>query len=961
MSTDKIERILIVEDEALVARELKSRLIQMGWEVAGIAYGEEAVELARETRPDLLLTDIHLKGGVNGIEVAQRICEENDIPVVFLTAYSDAETVAKAKSVTPFGYIIKPAENREMQITIEMALYKFKIDKELKETQQLLQTALTCIGSALVFVDEDGRVVNVNADAYKLLGGRDVTGKNWKEVLGQVEGSSVCDEINVALAEKAIARLPPFVVQVADQQVKLIDGIVGPMDAGGVLILRELAEISDSLEMLAAPGEMLSDLGPEVLSPTESSLCQMLISPDSVVGSDAEKIVERLSDEINQFVRATDLVSVFGGSLLSVSMPYTSVPEGEHIARTLQDKISRDQGIAGRTSFSIGLAHSVAGDKEPIELFRRAKLALNNARNSGGGAVVTWSGRFEESASYRTSEIHQEKEYHNLVLLWNVMNVLSRAKDLQSLALGFCEHMFQFFKLKRIGLLVRKEGAISAIVGFNRGESHVDSVADLHLSAAEFHLLDGLFSNGAREVVQGGVSFFGIGGSRVLLLDSIKTTDSSQADFLRTLISYFSTGLSRFDLSEVLETSAKKTENDDLIHRSPQLAQIIESANLVAATDATVLIAGDSGTGKELLARHIHDESPRGQHPFIIVDCGVVVGSLIESELFGHVRGAFTGAEKNFSGRLKEADGGTVLLDEIGDLPLDVQVKLLRFVQDRKIVAVGSSEYQSVDTRIIAATNRNLKQMVEDGTFREDLYYRLNVFTVTMPRLHERQEDILPIAHHYLGVFAHRYGRGELEFTPEAEQVMLQYDWPGNIRELINVINRAVILCKDSTVNLIHLGLFDQAEEKCSTEPVEQFSLRKRLKELVDLSLDLKPEFPPIGQWMEDDLILTSMSNHAGILNRAASSLGIPESTMRRKVTRLKAFYNNEMPIRPDGWTGFDAVLNELDEIARESNIPLLDLVSQSLVRELESRNLARQDAAKLMGVSVPTYRRLIS
>ncbi|MCZ6502210.1 MAG: response regulator, partial [Gammaproteobacteria bacterium] len=198
MNGNKKERILVVEDEALVARELKSRLIQMGWEVAGIAYGEEAVELARETRPDLLLTDIHLKGGANGIEVAQRICEEMDIPVVFLTAYSDAETVAKAKSVTPFGYIIKPVENREMQITIDMALYKFKIDKELKETQQLLQTALTCIGSAIVFIDESGHVVNVNRDARELFGNREVVGKSWKELLGQADGSSVLGIINVA-------------------------------------------------------------------------------------------------------------------------------------------------------------------------------------------------------------------------------------------------------------------------------------------------------------------------------------------------------------------------------------------------------------------------------------------------------------------------------------------------------------------------------------------------------------------------------------------------------------------------------------------------------------------------------------------------------------------------------------------------------------------------------------------
>ncbi len=961
MNGSKKERILIVEDEALVARELKSRLIQMGWEVAGIAYGEEAIELARETRPDLLLTDIHLKGGANGIEVAQKICEEMDIPVVFLTAYSDAETVAKAKSVTPFGYIIKPVENREMQITIDMALYKFKIDKELKETQQLLQTALTCIGSALVFVDESGHVVNVNRDASELFCNREVVGKSWKELLGQVDGSSVLGIINVAFAEKGIARLPPFVVQVAEQEVKLMDGIVGPMDAGGVLILRELAEISDSLEMLAEPADMLIDRGREVLSPTESTLCQILISPDSVNEGDAEKIVEKLSHQIDPYVRATDLVSVFGGSLLSVSMPYTSVSEGELIARTLLNKISNEPGLEEETRFSIGLAHSVAGDKEPIELFRRARLALNNARSSGGGTVVTWKEEFEASSMYRSSEIHQEREYHNLVLLWNIMNVLSRAQDLEALALGFCEHIFQFFKLDRIGLLVREEQSISAIAGFGHGKRKVDSIADLHLSAEEFHLLDRLISDGSGEVTLGCIHYFGIGGGRALLLDSIDTNDSVQSDFLHTLVSYFSTGLSRFDLCEVPELAKNSGGSDGLIFRSPQVSSIVESAKLVAPTDATVLIVGDSGTGKELLAKYVHDESSRSQNPFIIVDCGAVVGSLIESELFGHVRGAFTGADKNYSGRVKEAVGGTVLLDEIGELPLDIQVKLLRFVEDRKIIAVGASEYQSVDTRIIAATNRDLKQMVEDGTFREDLYYRLNVFTITTPRLEDRKEDILPIAHHWLDAYARRYGKGKLGFSPEAEQVMLQHNWPGNVRELINVINRAVILCKDSRVNPIHLGLFSRPEAEISIKPIEQFSLRKSLKEIVDLSLELNPKYPPIGQWMEDDLILISMHKHAGVLNRAATSLGIPESTMRRKVSRLKASHQGEQPYRPDGWIEFNKVLNDLDDIAAERGIPLLELVSQSLVREIESRNIARQDAAKLMGVSVPTYRRLVS
>lgn len=960
MNGDKKERILIVEDEALVARELKSRLIQMGWEVAGIAYGEEAIELARETRPDLMLTDIHLKGGIDGIEVAAKICEEMDIPVVFLTAYSDAETVARAKAVTPFGYIIKPVENRELQITIDIALYKFRIDKELKDTQQLLQTALTCIGNALLFVDEAGNISNANKEALQLLGQQDCVGINWQELLGQKGGSSVVEMVNTALRDKGIARLPPFVVEVADKKMKMIDGIVGPMDSGGVLMLRELAEINDAIEMLAAPGEVLATLGPDILSPTESSFCQILVSTDSNHKSlETDKIIERLSRKISKYVRSTDLVSVFGGSILSVSMPYTSIIEGELIARTLLRQVNNELPGSEKYQFSIGLAHSTAGDRQPIELFRRAKLALTKAQSRDQDKVVIWTEEFERSADDRSSEIHLEREYHNLVQLWNVMNVLSQAQDIEMLSRGFCEHMFQFFRFDRIAMLEKNDGALSSITGFTREDGEIADVSELGLSAADFQLVDNLQPDGSGDARLDGTWVFGVGKERVLLLDYPEQDDKSQT-FIRTLVAYFSTGIARFDLPQKAELLKETFDRDALIYRSPQIESIMESIKLVAPTDATVLITGESGTGKELFAKHLHKMSSRQDSPFIIVDCGAIVGSLIESELFGHVKGAFTGADRDFSGRLREADGGTVLLDEVGELPLDVQVKLLRFVQDRQIVAVGASTYQSVDTRIVAATNKNLEKMVADGTFREDLYYRLNVFAIRTPGLRERPADILPLANHYLAFYAGQYGKRGLSFSPEADHALEQYNWPGNIRELVNVVNRAVILCKDLRVNTIHLGLFSENAEQLVPRSIGNISLQQRFSDLISRSHKLKPDLPPIGQWIEEDLIITCMNDHGKILNRAASALGMPESTLRRKVKLLKEAHGEEAPERPGGWIDVRVFFEELDEIAKKSRIPVLDIVSQSLAREIEKQNIARQDAARLMGVSIPTYRKLV-
>ena len=231
-----MEKILVIEDEALIARELKGRLTNMGWDVVGVAYGAEGVELARQTKPDLLLSDIHLKDGLSGIDLALEIQRENDLPVIFLTAYSDEDTVNKAKQASPFGYIIKPVETRELQINIEMALYKFRIEKELKETQQLLETALTCIGSVLIFVGESGVVTDMNQDAVTLFGS-DGVGEPWNSVLHLESASSISSSVEEALARQQVTRLAPFVINRPQQHMLLVDGIIGPLDQGGVLML----------------------------------------------------------------------------------------------------------------------------------------------------------------------------------------------------------------------------------------------------------------------------------------------------------------------------------------------------------------------------------------------------------------------------------------------------------------------------------------------------------------------------------------------------------------------------------------------------------------------------------------------------------------------------------------------------------------------------------------------------
>ncbi len=246
----------------------------------------------------------------------------------------------------------------------------------------------------------------------------------------------------------------------------------------------------------------------------------------------------------------------------------------------------------------------------------------------------------------------------------------------------------------------------------------------------------------------------------------------------------------------------------DIISRSGHMADLLAEARMVATSDASVLLRGDSGTGKELLAQAIHRASPRAQRPLMAVNCGAIPEALLESELFGHVKGAFTDAVANHKGLFQAADGGTLLLDEIGDMPPALQVKLLRVLQERTVRPVGSSQSHPVDVRIISATHRDLEAALAQGQFRQDLYYRLNVVTLTLPTLGERREDIPLLANHFLQRLAVKYGRRLSGFAPEALRALIAAPWPGNIRQLYNVVEQ---VCALATTPLVPLALVQRA------------------------------------------------------------------------------------------------------------------------------------------------------
>ena len=265
----------------------------------------------------------------------------------------------------------------------------------------------------------------------------------------------------------------------------------------------------------------------------------------------------------------------------------------------------------------------------------------------------------------------------------------------------------------------------------------------------------------------------------------------------------------------------------EIVSRSTRMAEVLAEAKLVAASDASVLIRGESGSGKELVARAIHRASPRASAPFVAVNCGAIPENLLESELFGHVKGAFTGAVANHPGLFQAANGGTLFLDEIGDMPVALQVKLLRVLQERLVRPVGASHAVPVDVRILSATHRDLDLAIIDGSFRKDLYYRLNVVSLSLPTLAERREDIPLLASHFLSRLALKYGRKVNGFAPDAMKALTTASWPGNVRQLHNVVEQVTAL---ATTPLVPLALVQRALRVPSMEVLSYTDARTRFE-----------------------------------------------------------------------------------------------------------------------------------
>jgi len=299
---------------------------------------------------------------------------------------------------------------------------------------------------------------------------------------------------------------------------------------------------------------------------------------------------------------------------------------------------------------------------------------------------------------------------------------------------------------------------------------------------------------------------------------------------------------------------------DEIVGESQAMKKVFEMVRTVAQTDSTVLIRGESGTGKELIARAIHANSPRRYFPIIPVNCGALPEGILESELFGHEKGAFTGAQYRRKGKLEMADGGTLFLDEVGDIPPKMQVDLLRVLETKQFTRLGGNQVLKVDFRLIGATNKNLEKLVEDGVFREDLYYRINVFSIYLPPVRERREDIPLLAHHFVKKFALAMNKKITGISPEAMDLLVRYDWPGNVRELENALERAMVVGKGPQIQVQDLP----------------FQLANKMRIPVADSLDA----------VEKSHIATILDRTGWNITRSAEILGIDRVTLYNKIKK---------------------------------------------------------------------------
>jgi diguanylate cyclase (GGDEF)-like protein len=743
-----------------------------------------------------------------------------------------------------------------------------------------------------------------------------------------------------------------------------------------------------------------------------------------------DAVLREFVDALQGSLRRSDTLMRFGGAVFALPLRDVASSGATVVGKKIRQRLVAHTFLDGteRVPFSIGIAAWDGGEDgaiQALDLVRRADQALSVSARDGRNQVVLWRADGDiESAEHIDPLLgvftgQSERDYRNMRLLWDVLQSLSGTSG-TALAEAVVGRMFTLFGATRAAIFEKADGdSLHLAAGRHRSpESNEDSalthddieprewrLSELALSSreAQSHRIDDATGDTAKPhtafVVPLVIDGRTLGCLYLRGRSETLKVDQTDLPVLGRVAAQLALALDRSQLAEQqrlreqrerqllkAEVSRLRTvlREAKFVFQSKSMADLLETTRRVASTDETVLITGESGTGKEMLAHTLHELSGRRSKPLVIVDCGAIPASLMDSELFGRERGAYTGAERRAEGRLALANGGTVFLDEIGELPLEVQAKLLRFVQERTITMVGGTRSQRVDVRIIAATNRPLEDDVRARRFREDLFHRLNVVRLRIPPLRERRDDVVFLARHFLEQYARQYSTGIRGLSEDAERRLEAHDWPGNVRELQNTIVQAVVLARGDVLAASDFQWSEtsaadpgpargRADSPDAVEPppiatASPLGFDEAVRALtVSLTAEVEAAIasgarvgPPLGKWLARDLVLEAYEHVGNVAARASALLGLPESTFGRQLRRAQAEATSSR--RPDSWVSVRAALADVLRATGHPSGNLLsrfdDVLCEIVVTRLPDR---LSQSASLMGVSVPTMKRRLA
>ncbi len=736
------------------------------------------------------------------------------------------------------------------------------------------------------------------------------------------------------------------------------------------------------------------------------------------------RLAYNTAQALTRALRKDDELFAYRESQFAVAAQFRGEDACRRVAGKLMEAFEEaafDASISIGYVFNDGTQTEVGNDVHALCMC--AEQALNHATLLGGSQIISFTGTFDGDEYILTHPLgalmtDPGREQRNTRILWQTVALMNAADDTDDLCSAFTALLNEGVDATGVWLLTLEEGSLRPLGTNHAPLSEVlrtDQQRWIRQAMANGRTLVDHDIAGRRHwlaaPVKGVTTAHG-----VLVLASSAPFDAADQVFFKSLADQLAGALER---TELLKHRAieRDAENEALrarlsiMPRAP-VEQIVESPAMrevqgwvdqVAPTDVSVLIVGESGAGKEVMAHGIHRASPRAEQPFVVVDCSAITHSLIDSELFGRVKGAFTGADAASPGRIAQAQGGTLFLDEIGELPLDVQSKLLRFVQEKEVVAVGGTQTEVIDTRIICATNRDLLAEVEAGRFRADLYYRLQVVQVTVPPLRQRREDLPDLVRRMLRRFAEEFSKPIDDLSPEAWELVSNYPWPGNVRELQNTLLRACLSSASSVIqadNLAFSGagtatthpaaapppvaapahpLRSTQQDTAATTAFEpgpsdpyprSGSTWEQLTHFLRAQLDALNEErlggAPIGRWFNDALVLTALACSGEVTRSAARILDLPETTLRRQVAKARTNAANPLYVTSRTWQQdlgyFQELLRDLFEAHTDEDDGLHQRLEALLLDEVAAH--AGEDGklgAALMGITPPTYARRLA